>query len=89
MEMTLTLDRPAQTLAPGAHGPGLLRRLAIWMRHRRTLAELATADARTCRDLGLTPPAIDGLVQAFGIDPTPVWGIGGVVEPVAAASRRP
>jgi uncharacterized protein YjiS (DUF1127 family) len=86
---TLSFGRISVVLAPAAPaGPGLLQRLRAWMRHRRTLAELAEADARTCRDLGIAPRARDGLVQAFGVDPLPIWGIGGVVQPGTQPKRH-
>ena len=62
-------------------GPSLVQRLRAWMLHRRTRAELRDADARTCQDIGITSAASADLVRTFGVDPTPLWGIGKVPIP--------
>jgi uncharacterized protein YjiS (DUF1127 family) len=62
-------------------GPSLVQRLRTWMLHRRTLTELHEADARTCQDVGITPVASTDLAREFGVDPTPLWGIGEVPMP--------
>jgi uncharacterized protein YjiS (DUF1127 family) len=62
-------------------GPSLAHRLRTWMSHRRTLTELREADARTCEDVGITPATRTDLVRQFGVDPTPLWGIGEVPMP--------
>jgi|SRR5690349_8522429 hypothetical protein len=95
---TVTLGRFALTIAltrsitdaASAAGPGARQRLRAWMRHRRSMAELADADARTCRDLGLPPPARDELLRIFQMDPAPLWSIAEVPMPRAGedASRR-
>ena len=61
--------------------PSLVQRLRAWMLHRRTRAELRDADARTCQDIGMTSAASADLVRTFGVDPTPLWGIGEVPMP--------
>jgi uncharacterized protein YjiS (DUF1127 family) len=61
--------------------PSLVQRLRAWMLHRRTLAELREANARTCQDIGMTSAASADLVRTFGVDPTPLWGIGEVPMP--------
>jgi uncharacterized protein YjiS (DUF1127 family) len=62
-------------------GPSLVQRLRAWMLHHRTLTELREADARTCQDIGITPATSSDLVRTFGVDPTPLWGIGEVPMP--------
>lgn len=78
--LTIALSRKVADTARTA-GPGAARGLRAWARHRRTMAELAEADARTCRDLGLPPPARDELLRAYPCDPAPLWGIGEVPLP--------
>lgn len=78
--LTIALTRSLADAA-GAAGPGAAQRLRFWMRHRRSRADLAEADARTCRDLGLPTPAREDLLRAFRMDPAPLWGIGEVPVP--------
>ena len=88
---TITLGRFALTIAvtrsladaASAAGPGTHQRLRAWLRHRRSMGDLAEADARTCRDLGLPPPNRKELLRAFQMDPAPLWGIGEVPLPRA------
>lgn len=76
---------PASTLTNKEResGPGFLRRLRVWMLHRRTCAELQDADAHTLQDVGLTPVASTDLVRTFGVEPTSLWGIGEVPMPLS------
>jgi hypothetical protein len=67
--------------------PSLVQRLRAWMLHLRILAELREADARTCHDIGMTSAASADLVRTFGVDPTPLWGIGEVPMPRSENNR--
>lgn len=82
---TLVIDRSE---ARQRLGPSLVQRLRAWMLHRRSMADLRGADARTCRDLGIDPSADTGLARRFGVDPAPLWGIGEVPMPRPEAPRR-
>lgn len=65
----------------------LLHRIHTWLLHRRAMAELRGADPRACRDMGITLTASTDLVRTFGVDPTPLWGIGEVPMPQSENSR--
>ena len=68
-------------------GPRLRRRAMLWLRHRRTLAELQDASPEVRRDIGL-PPAADP-VPGFSVDPRPLWGIGLVPQPRCDMPHHP
>ncbi len=57
-------------------GLGLRARLALWLRLRRTQAELERLDPRLLADIGAPPRAPDPVKAAFTLDPEPLWGIG-------------
>jgi hypothetical protein len=87
---TITLGRIAiivTRIRASKPGPGLWRRLLLWLRHRRTLVELQGAEPRMRRDIGL-PPAPDPM-QGFAVDPRPLWGIGQTPQPRGEVPRRP
>ena len=79
---TMTFGRLVFTLTAEraeAAGPALRHRALLWLRHRRTLAELQEAAPQLRRDIGL-PPAADPMA-GFAVDPRPLWGIGLVPQP--------
>src|SRR4051794_12780296 len=88
--LTVAITRSMADTASAA-GPNTLRRLWAWMRYRRSMADLAGADARPCRDLGVPPLAQDELLRTFRVDPVPLWNIGQTPTPHAddtAPGRR-
>lgn len=86
---SITLGRISiAVLEPTARpGPGLQARLALWLRMRRTQAEMDQADPRILTDLGAPPRGADPVKAAFVVDPAPLWGIGQVPRPREGGRR--
>lgn len=87
---TITIGRFPTGVLPALSRPVamLRRRLLLWLRARRTLAEMAEADPRILADAGAAPPAAasPGLA-AFRIDPRPLWSAG--LTPLPCPPTRP
>ena len=75
--LVFSITVPARDQAPR---PTLRLRLALWLQHRRTSAELQEVGPRLRRDVGL-PPAQSAPYETFALDPRPYWGIDQVPLP--------
>ena len=53
----------------------------LWLRLRRTAAEMAEADPRILADVGAPPRGEDPVMAAFRLDPEPLWKAGLTPQP--------